>query len=95
MTPAEVVREAKKAGLAAVALSDHDTIDGVREAMEEGKRIGIEVVPAIEFSVQSETETHILAYCLDIDSPKPDRFSEEDRAGLEAMLAAFIAATDF
>lgn len=31
----------------------------------------------------------------DIDSPKPDRFSEEDRAGLEAMLAAFIAATDF
>ncbi len=31
----------------------------------------------------------------DIDSPKPDRFSEKDRAGLEAMLAAFIAATDF
>ena len=31
----------------------------------------------------------------DIDSPKLDRFSEEDRAGLEAMLAAFIAATDF
>ena len=77
MTPAEVVREAKKAGLAAVALSDHDTIDGVREAMEEGKRIGIEVVPAIEFSVQSETETHILAYYLDIDSPKLNRILEE------------------
>ena len=77
MTPSEVVREAKKAGLAAVALSDHDTIDGVREAMEEGKRIGIEVVPAIEFSVQSETETHILAYYLDIDSPKLNRILEE------------------
>lgn len=31
----------------------------------------------------------------DIDSPRPDRFSEDDRVGLEAMLAAFIAATDF
>ncbi len=69
MTPAEVVREAKKAGLAAIALSDHDTIDGIREAMAEGERIGIEVVPAIEFSVQSETETHILGYYIDIESP--------------------------
>jgi len=31
----------------------------------------------------------------DIDSPRPDRFSDEDRAGLEAMIAAFVAATDF
>lgn len=69
MTPAEVVREAKKAGLAAIALSDHDTVDGIREAMNEGEKIGIEVVPAIEFSVQSETETHILGYYIDIDNP--------------------------
>ena len=70
MTPAEVVREAKNAGLAAIALSDHDTIDGVREAMAEGKKLGVEVVPAIEFSVQSETETHILGYYIDIENPK-------------------------
>lgn len=70
MTPAEVVREAKKAGLAAIALSDHDTVDGVKEAMTEGERIGVEVVPAIEFSVQSETETHILGYYIDIENPK-------------------------
>ena len=36
MTPAEVVREAKRAGLAAIALSDHDTVDGIREAVAEG-----------------------------------------------------------
>ena len=70
MTPAEVVREAKNAGLAAIALSDHDTVDGVREAMAEGKKLGVEVVPAIEFSVQSETETHILGYYIDIENPK-------------------------
>lgn len=70
MTPSEVVREAKKAGLAAIALSDHDTVDGVKEAMAEGERIGVEIVPAIEFSVQSETETHILGYYIDIENPK-------------------------
>jgi predicted metal-dependent phosphoesterase TrpH len=70
MTPAEVVCEAKKAGLAAIALSDHDTIDGIYEAMEEGKKIGVEVVPAIEISVQSKTETHILGYYIDPETPE-------------------------
>jgi predicted metal-dependent phosphoesterase TrpH len=77
MTPSEVVREAKRAGLAAVALSDHDTVDGVKEALDCGREIGMEVVPAIEFSVQSDTETHILAYYLDIDSPKLRQILEE------------------
>ena len=38
MTPAELVRHAKKAGLCAMALSDHDTISGVDEAVEVGTR---------------------------------------------------------
>ncbi len=69
MTPREVVRHAAECGLTAIALSDHDTVDGVKEAMDEGKRVGVEVVPAIEFSVQSETETHILGYYLDVEHP--------------------------
>ncbi len=69
MTPREVVEEAKRAGLAAIALSDHDTVDGVREAVEAGKELGVEVIPAIEFSVQSKTETHILGYFIDIENP--------------------------
>lgn len=68
MTPTEVVRHAKKNGLTAIALTDHDSIDGVREAMEEGERIGIEVIPAIEFSVRAKTETHILGYFIDIEN---------------------------
>ncbi len=70
MTPSEVVREAKKAGLSAIALSDHDCIDGVKEAVLEGEKIGVEVIPAIEFSVQSDTETHILGLFIDIENPK-------------------------
>ena len=68
MTPSEVVRRAKAQGLAAMALTDHDSIDGVREAMEEGERIGIEVIPAVELSAVSDTELHILGYFIDIEN---------------------------
>lgn len=77
MTPAEVVQEAKRAGLTAIALSDHDTIDGIREAVAEGEKIGVEVIPAIEFSVLSETETHILGYFIDIENPRLLRILKE------------------
>lgn len=69
MTPSELVRHAKNEGLSAIALSDHDSIGGVAEAVEEGKRIGIEVIPAIELSAEAETETHILGYYIDINNP--------------------------
>ncbi len=68
MTPSEVVAAAKAAGLAAVALSDHDTVAGVKEAMAAGENLGVEVVPAIELSAKSETETHILGYFIDPDN---------------------------
>ncbi|HZJ75081.1 MAG TPA: PHP domain-containing protein [Clostridia bacterium] len=66
MTPIELVHHAKEAGLSAISLTDHDCIDGVEEAVKEGERAGIEVVPGIEFSAKSETETHILGYYIDI-----------------------------
>ncbi|MGN1410059.1 MAG: PHP domain-containing protein [Eubacteriales bacterium] len=69
MTPTELVLHAKEAGLSAVAVSDHDTADGVREAVETGKKCGVEVIPAIELSAKSETETHILGYFIDPTSP--------------------------
>ena len=42
--PAEVVRLAKDAGLKAVALTDHDTTDGLEEAVAAGQELGVEVV---------------------------------------------------
>ena len=65
-TPADVVRTAANAGLAAIALSDHDCITGVEEAMNAGKAMGVEVIPAVELSAQSDTELHILGYFIDI-----------------------------
>lgn len=69
-TPADVVRTAHAAGLSAIALSDHDNISGVPEAMAEGARLGVEVIPAVELSAQSETELHILGYFIDIHNKR-------------------------
>lgn len=68
MSPRELVRYAKAKGLSALALTDHDTADGVGDALDEGRRIGLEVIPAIELSAKSDTETHILGYFIDPDS---------------------------
>ncbi|MCL2512949.1 MAG: PHP domain-containing protein [Oscillospiraceae bacterium] len=65
MTAAELVEHAKNSGLAAVALTDHDTIGGLAEAEETAVRAGIEFVRGIELSAKSETETHILGYFID------------------------------
>lgn len=69
MTPQELVHHAAKNNLDAIALTDHDTVSGVAEAVKAGEKYGVEVVPAIEFSVKSKTETHILGYFIDIDNP--------------------------
>jgi predicted metal-dependent phosphoesterase TrpH len=60
-TPAEVVRQAKEGGLAAIALTDHDTVDGLAEAMAAGEQLGLEVIPGVEISAQYPGGTmHIL-----------------------------------
>ena len=50
LAPAAVVERAARAGLGAVALTDHDTLGGVPEALAAGERLGIRVVPGCEFS---------------------------------------------
>jgi predicted metal-dependent phosphoesterase TrpH len=67
MSSIELVRHAKEKGLAAIALTDHDTVDGVKEALEEGERVGLEVIPGIEISVDYKPEMHILGFFLNIN----------------------------
>ena len=60
--PAALVARAHKAGLAAVAITDHDTLGGAAEAMAEGARLGIDVVCGSELSaVEGDDELHLLA----------------------------------
>ena len=64
---AEVVAGAAEAGVEVLALSDHDTVDGVEEALAAGAEHGVGIVPAVEISaVQGEHEDlHILGYGVD------------------------------
>lgn len=64
--PREVIRLAHEAGLQAVAITDHDNVNGVQEAMEAGKQYGVEVLPGIELSADYRgIELHILGYLID------------------------------
>jgi predicted metal-dependent phosphoesterase TrpH len=54
MSPAELVTEAKELGLTAIALTDHDTIDGVPEFIEAGNKYGVTTVPGVEISVDTK-----------------------------------------
>lgn len=70
LSPAELVREAGRAGLAAIAITDHDTMAGVAEALTTGREEGIEVVPGVEISAnQDGRAVHILGYGADPGHP--------------------------
>ncbi|MBJ7331717.1 MAG: PHP domain-containing protein [Solirubrobacteraceae bacterium] len=82
LAPAEVVARAGQAGIRVLALSDHDTVDGVAEALAAGDEHGVEVVTAVELSSVDPAgeDLHILGYGID----------HED-AGLAEDLARFRA----
>jgi len=57
-----VAQHARAAGLSAIALTDHDTTDGVADAAHEGAKLGVRVIPGCEFSVRAPWgELHVLA----------------------------------
>lgn len=66
----EVMAFAKQAGLKALAITDHDIIDGIPEATAIGKELEIEVIPGVEISSRlGESELHILGYFLNWTDP--------------------------
>ena len=68
--PAVILEKCAALGLRAVSITDHDTVAGVREAMEAGQRLGVEVIPGIEVSSDyRDNNVHILGYFIDTDSP--------------------------
>jgi predicted metal-dependent phosphoesterase TrpH len=85
LTPAELVSAAKELGLAALALTDHDTVDGLDEVLAAALAVGLELVPGVEISVSAHNHEgrrislHILGYFIDHRHPSL-------QAGLEHLL---------
>lgn len=66
LAPAELVAEAKKRSLTVIALTDHDTVDGLNEAVVAGGELGVEVIAGVELSCEhGQLGLHILGYGLD------------------------------
>ncbi|MCS6318089.1 MAG: PHP domain-containing protein, partial [Nitrospira sp.] len=66
----EVMTFAKQAGVTALAITDHDIVEGIAEATAIGAELGIEVVPGVEISSRlGESELHILGYFLNWTDP--------------------------
>ncbi|MDW7739467.1 MAG: PHP domain-containing protein [Bacillota bacterium] len=62
-TPTELITIVAKSGIKAVALTDHDSIEGLKEAAEAVSAAKIEFVPGVEISViENDTEIHLLGY---------------------------------
>lgn len=77
-TPSDNVKLAAEAGLAAIAVTDHDTFGGLPEALAAGKKLSIEVIPGVEISTAwNGQDIHILGY-----------FMEWEDVGVQTRLAA-------
>ncbi len=78
--PADVVRRAAAAGLTALALTDHDTVAGLAEAVATGAALGVEVVAGCEFSVAAPWgEMHLLGYFIPASSTRVEALLARER----------------
>jgi predicted metal-dependent phosphoesterase TrpH len=94
LSPTEVVGAAASAGVELLALSDHDTVDGVGEALAAAREVGIRLCPAVEISAVDPAggDLHILGYLIDIADPvlleRLERYRADRRRRTSAMIAA-------
>ncbi len=76
-TPSELAREAARAGVAAIALTDHDSVSGVAEITSAGEECGLEVIAGVELSTEYEDEeVHVVGLFID---PENEALSEQLR----------------
>jgi predicted metal-dependent phosphoesterase TrpH len=93
--PEEVVAAAAAAGVELLALTDHDTVDGVGEAARAAERVGIRLVSGVEISATDEPtgrDLHILGYVLDALDPGLLRWLERSRSARRRRATAMTDA---
>lgn len=94
-TPAQVVELAHDTGLAAIAITDHDTVSGYAEAARRGAELGMEIVPGIEISTKYGGSVHMLGYYIDTESDELRHVLDrivDDRASRGRKMAELMAA---
>jgi len=71
LSPEELIQRAKLSGLDALSITDHDSVEGVEEAMHYGRINDIEIIPGVELSSEYKgQEVHVLGYFMDYKEPR-------------------------
>lgn len=90
VSPADVVAAAARVGLGAIALTDHDSVAGLTEAVAAGARLGVRIVPGCELSAyDGDVEIHLLALHisgLDVIAPSLQGFQRDRVERAQAMV---------
>jgi len=86
-SPQEVIRQAKEEQLICIAVTDHDTFEGVGPVQQQGKVFSIEVIPGVELSTEiNQKEIHILGYFMELsDSPLAQELQKFQKARVERL----------
>ncbi len=80
LAPAELVHEAALRNLGIIAITDHDTIDGIPEAKKVADEEGIEIIPGVEITIDfNGKECHVLMYGFSPDNPRIKKFLKEQQ----------------
>lgn len=91
LPPERLLRLAKDAGVGILAVADHDTTDAVDTAAAEGRRLGVEVIPAVEINTDVDTtEVHVLGYYIDHRQPWFQEFLTRLRDGRVKRAARMV-----
>lgn len=91
LSPRETVRAAADAGLEGIAVTDHDTVNGLGEAMEAGREFGISVVPGVEISSDGgSAEIHILGFLFNAEDPAMADVLRRCRACRSSRIEAMV-----
>lgn len=91
-SPAELMKMCSKAGIKTAALADHNSVRGVAEAIKEGEKFGVKVIPAIEIDcTYKEYNLHVLGYNIDYNNKifekiEKNVFEQELKAGDKRMV---------
>jgi predicted metal-dependent phosphoesterase TrpH len=98
LTPAEVVASALALGLSTIAITDHDAVSGIDEALEAARGTGLRVVPGVELSVDAAgiADVHVLGLLIDHRHPALNatlaRLRDDRRTRAESMVALLTEA---
>lgn len=93
LEPARVVEEAHQRSLSAVAITDHDVVDGLAEAQARGSQLGVEVVAGIELTAEWDGGlAHILGYFIDSTDPQLTTALSRARVEMGAHVRGVLAA---